>query len=280
MAAFRFASLGSGSRGNAMLVAAGDTRLLVDNGFGLRETVRRLARLETAPESLSAVLVTHEHSDHASGVAALAARYRLPVYLTAGTKRAIEARGHFDGLDVDCRRVVRGQAFVCGPLTVTPVRVPHDAAEPCQFVFDCAGARFGMLTDLGSLTPQVVEAYAQCDALFLECNHDAKMLADGPYHASLKARVGGDFGHLGNAQAAQLLGQVDRRRLTTLVLGHLSEKNNRVPLARRAAAEALGCDEDSIVVASQESGHGWLTINESCRVPADSVGGTGSSRGA
>lgn len=254
----RFASLGSGSRGNALVVVAGETRVLVDNGFGLRETVRRLARLGIAPESLTAVLVTHEHSDHASGIAPLAARYRLPVYLTAGTKRELDTRGYFDGVAVDCRRVARGQAFACGELSVLPVRVPHDAAEPCQFVFEHADSRLGMLTDLGSLTPQVVEAYARCDALFLECNHDARMLAEGPYPPSLKARVGGDFGHLSNAQAAQLLAQVDGDRLATLVIGHLSEKNNHAPLARSVAAAALGRPVESVVVASQSDGHPWL----------------------
>lgn len=265
MNTLRFASLGSGSRGNALLVAVGATQLLVDNGFGLRETLRRLARLEVAPETLSAVLVTHEHGDHADGVVALAARYRLPVYLTAGTKRAMEARRHFEGVEIDCRRVVRGQAFVCGDLTVTPVRVPHDAAEPCQYVFEGGGARFGMLTDLGSLTPQVVDAYGQCDALFLECNHDARMLAEGAYPPPLKARVGGDFGHLNNSQAAQLLAQVDRARLATLVVGHLSDKNNLPQLARRAAAEALGWHEDAVVVASQADGHGWLPVTADYR---------------
>lgn len=272
MEGLRFASLGSGSRGNALVVAAGDTRVLVDNGFGLRETLRRLSRIDVDPGSLGGVLVTHEHSDHANGVAALAARYGIPVYLTAGTKRAMEARGQFDGLAVDCRRIVRSQPFSCGALTVLPVRVPHDAAEPCQFVFESAGARFGMLTDLGSLTPQVVEAYACCDALFLECNHDAQMLAGGPYPPSLKARVGGDFGHLSNDQAAALLEQVDLDRLGTLVIGHLSEKNNRAPLARSVAAGALGRQVEAVVVASQAEGHGWVQAGNPAGVMAPVAG--------
>lgn len=263
MSALRFASLGSGSRGNALLVAAGETRVLVDNGFGIRETLRRLARLQVAPESLSAVLVTHEHSDHADGVVALAARYSLPVYLTAGTRRAMEDRRHFDGMKVECRRVLRGQTFACGDLHVTPVRVPHDAAEPCQYLFDVQGARLGVLTDIGSLTAQVVDAYRQCDALFLECNHDVQMLAGGGYPLPLKARVGGDFGHLSNAQAAQLLSQVDRERLAILVLGHLSEKNNQPALARSVAAEAWGRREHEVVVASQDAGHDWIAVKPS-----------------
>ncbi|MFZ5756617.1 MAG: MBL fold metallo-hydrolase [Pseudomonadota bacterium] len=256
----RFASLGSGSKGNALLVAAGDTHVLVDNGFGLRDTLRRLERAGVAPATLSAILVTHEHSDHGNGVVPLASRYGIPVHLTAGTKRALEARGHFDGVSVDCRRIVRGQVFSVGDLAVLPVRVPHDAAEPCQFVFEYGPARLGVLTDIGSLTPQVVEAYAGCDALFLECNHDARMLAGGAYPPALKARVGGDFGHLSNTQAVQLLQQVNRERLATLVIGHLSEKNNDAPLARRAVAAVLGWHEDAVIAASQAEGHDWLPV--------------------
>lgn len=260
MPGLRFASLGSGSKGNATLVAAGATCLLVDNGFGLRETLRRLERVQVAPSALTAILVTHEHSDHSNGVIPLAARYGLPVYLTAGTRRALAARGHFDGVEIDCRRIVRGQVFAVGELAINPVRVPHDAAEPCQFVFDHGAARLGVLTDIGSLTPQVVEAYGCCDALLVEFNHDAGMLAAGPYPAALKSRVGGDFGHLSNAQAMQLLRQVEQPRLRTLVIGHLSEKNNDALRAREAAAAAVGWHPDAVIAASQADGHGWLPV--------------------
>lgn len=260
MPGLRFASLGSGSKGNALLVAAGATSVLVDNGFALRETLRRLARAQQAPEQLSAILVTHEHSDHSNGVLPLAARFGIPVYLTAGTQRALAARGQLDGVTVDCRRIVRGQPFAIGDLSVQPVRVPHDAAEPCQFVFEHGAARLGVLTDIGSLTPQVIAAYGSCDALFLEFNHDAGMLAGGSYPAALKARVGGDFGHLSNAQAMHLLRQVEQPRLRTLVIGHLSEKNNDVLRARQAAAEAVGWHPDAVIAASQADGHDWLPV--------------------
>ncbi len=260
MSGLRFASLGSGSRGNATLVETGDTRVLIDNGFSVRETVRRLGQLAVEPDSITAILVTHEHSDHVNGVASLASRFDIPVFLSAGTQRAMAGRGCFDGLKIDCHRVLRGIGFSIGQLGILPVRVPHDAQEPCQYVFEAGTVRLGVLTDIGSLTPQVVAAYAHCDALLLECNHDAQLLAAGSYPASLKARVGGDFGHLSNAQAAQLLMQVDRSRLKTLVLGHLSEKNNLEHLARRAAAQAIGWQEQGIVVASQAGGHGWLPV--------------------
>ncbi len=267
----RFSSLGSGSRGNALLVEAGSTRLLVDNGFSVREATRRLATRGVEPGSLAAILVTHEHSDHANGVAGFAARHDVPVFLTAGTHRAMSARGHFEGLSVDCRRVVRGIGFRVGGIQVTPVRVPHDAQEPCQYLFEAGGACLGVLTDTGSLTPQIVEAYARCDALLLECNHDVDMLASGPYPPSLKARVGGEFGHLSNTQAAQLLAQVDRQRLRTLVVAHLSEKNNLEHLARRAAAAALGWPEEQVVAASQADGHDWLPVHPTqARIAGDS----------
>lgn len=261
MSGLRFASIGSGSRGNAMVIEAGDTRVLLDNGFSVRETLRRLERIGVEPSTIGAILVTHEHSDHAKGVASFAARFDIPVFLTGGTLRAMESRGHFDGLTVDCRRVVRGQSFCLGDIDVRVVRVPHDALEPCQYVFEATGRRLGVLTDTGSLTPQIVEAYAACDALFLEFNHDAGMLAGGPYPPSLKTRVGGDFGHLSNSQAASLLALVDRSRLRTLAIGHLSEQNNLPDIARRAAAQATGWPEDEIVAASQALGHGWLPVN-------------------
>lgn len=259
MTVLRFASLGSGSRGNATLVEAGGTRVLIDNGFSARECGRRLAALGVDPATLSAILVTHEHSDHANGVAPLAARHGVPVFLSAGTRAAMEARGHFDGVRLDLRRVVRGVAFPLGALVVTPVRVPHDAREPCQYLFEAGGARLGVLTDVGGCTPGVIDAYGGCDALLLECNHDVEMLRQGPYPAGLKQRVAGDYGHLSNRQAAAFLRALDTSRLSTLLLGHLSEQNNRESLARQAVAEALGWPQERIRVASQSGGHDWLT---------------------
>lgn len=260
-AALRFASLGSGSRGNATLVEAGNTRVLIDCGFSARECARRLARIGVEAASLDAILVTHEHGDHANGVAALSSRFDIPVYLSAGTHRAMDARGHFQGIRVERRRVLRGVAFSLGNLSITPVRVPHDAQEPCQYVFEVGEAKLGVLTDIGDYTPQVLAAYSGCDALLLESNHDVGMLRAGPYPPSLQARVGGEFGHLSNDQTVQLLRELDTSRLQALVLAHLSEKNNEVSLARRKAADALGWHESRIGVASQADGHGWVTVN-------------------
>ncbi len=251
----RFALLGSGSRGNATLVEAGDSRVLVDCGFSVAETERRLGRLGLVAADIDALLVTHEHGDHIRGVAPFARRHGTPVWMTAGT--ALAAR------DTDLPVVEwhsGHEPFVIGGLEITPFPVPHDAREPCQFTFSDGARRLGVLTDLGSPTPCVVAALDGCDALVLECNHDPGLLARGPYPPALKARVAGALGHLSNGQAADLLGRLDCSRLQHLVAAHLSEKNNLPALATAALAGVLGCGADWIAVADQDLGLDWRAI--------------------
>ena len=251
----RFASLGSGSRGNATLVEAGATRVMIDCGFSCRETERRLSRLGLGVADLSALLVTHEHGDHVRGIPLLARKYDLPVWISRGTHRMLRDNEilqvqYFDG----------HEDFSIGALRVRPFTVPHDAREPCQFVFEHRSVRFGVLTDTGRMTPHILECLDACDALLLECNHDADMLASGPYSATLKQRVGGPLGHLSNAQAGSLLSRLDCSRLQHLVAAHLSDKNNRPELAQAALAKVLDCETDWIGVAGQETGLDWRTI--------------------
>lgn len=254
----QLASLGSGSRGNATLIVADDSCLLVDCGFTLKETEQRLARLSVEPDQLTAILVTHEHGDHVKGVAVLARHYGIPVYSSFGTRHALEGgRQSLDGTDWQELRPGRGLAI--GAIEVLPVPVPHDAREPCQFVFGHDHRKCGVLTDLGSTTRHLVEAFRGCDALLLECNHDVEMLAQGDYPPALKRRVGGDFGHLNNQQAARFLAQLEHPRLRHLVLSHLSEQNNRPELAR-AAIEPLVAG-NRLVVASQQTGTEWLDLD-------------------
>ena len=250
----KFASLGSGSRGNATLVKSQNALLLVDCGFTIKETERRLALLGHQPEDITAILVTHEHSDHIKGVGPFARKYDLPVYLTHGT-------GQYAGVSkvTTLHTINTNKPFLIEDINVTPVTVPHDAREPCQFVFRSANATFGLLTDLGSITPHIVEQYRDCDAMMLECNHCLHMLSVGPYPASLKHRVGGHWGHLNNQQAANLLAQLDIERLQHLVLSHISEKNNTEHLARGAIAAIYGEDKP-LVVADQQLGVDWLGI--------------------
>lgn len=252
----RFAFLGSGSRGNAAVVTAGNTRVLVDCGFNLGEAEQRLARLGLAADALSAIIVTHEHGDHLGGVGRLARRHHLPVWLTSGT--------HAAWRDAKVPRVHRfspHETFAIGDLEIAPYPVPHDAREPCQFVLSDGRHRIGVLSDAGSLTPHMRTMLDACDALLLECNHDEQMLARGPYPEALKRRVGGAMGHLSNVQAAMLLTQLNCSRLQHLVLTHLSETNNTPEHARGACAAALNCTPDWLAVADQDAGLAWRALS-------------------
>lgn len=252
----KFASLGSGSKGNGTLVSCGNTHLLIDCGFAMKETTRRLQRLGLEPKDLTAVLITHEHGDHIGGAGPLARRYQLPLYTTNGTKLS----GRFKGEVPDWRPINPEHSFAINDLEVWPVTVPHDAREPVQFVISDGANRLGILTDLGSITPHVVRHYSRCQALVLEANHDPDLLARGPYPAALKRRVGGDFGHLSNQQAADLLTQIDTEKLTHLVASHLSEQNNDPYLACTTLAEAINTTPDWIALADQDEGFGWRDI--------------------
>lgn len=249
------ASLGSGSRGNATVVRSAGTTVLVDNGFPYRELCRRLERLDLSPGDLDAVLVTHEHSDHCAGVAALARATGAPVFLSHGTL----ASGRVDAGD-RVRPFDAGAAFTIGKLEVQAVPVPHDAREPCQFVFEDGRSRLGVLTDLGSASAHVERAFSACDTLVLEFNHDPALLAAGPYPPSVKRRVGGAWGHLSNVQAAALLQSLDHGGLRRVVLAHLSEQNNRRELALAALSEACPQFTGELLVADQETGFGWLPV--------------------
>lgn len=251
----RYCSLGSGSKGNGTLIEQGNTRLLVDCGFSLRSTEQRLRQAGIGGDQLTAILVTHEHSDHIQGVAKLARRFDLPVYLTPGTGYALRQEG------LDLRWIDLHSPLLIGDLEVSPVAVPHDAREPCQFVFDNGRERLGVLTDTGSITPWIVEQYARLDALFLEANYDPHMLAYGPYPGFLKARVGGELGHLSNQQAASLLGMIDLEQLQHIAIAHISEKNNRPELARDALTDALAGWSGELLLAEQNQGLPWQTIS-------------------
>jgi phosphoribosyl 1,2-cyclic phosphodiesterase len=253
----RFASLGSGSEGNALVIQAGATCVLMDCGFTLSETDARLSRLGLEVGQLSGIVVTHEHGDHISGVARLARKYSIPVWLTHGTLRVqYSSLAGLSGLT----EIIPQNSFAVGEVQVQPYIVPHDAAEPVQYVFSDGARRLGVLTDTGCATPHIEAMLSGCDALVLECNHDAAMLANGDYPYPLKQRVGGRLGHLSNADAASLLARLDTGRLQHIVAAHLSRKNNLPQLAVRALSGALNCAEDWVTVATQDGGLGWREI--------------------
>ncbi len=253
----RFASLGSGSEGNGLLVESGSTRILADCGFSLAETITRLARLGIEAESVNAVLVTHEHDDHVGGVARFARKFKKPVWLTHGTLQASAAvlAGVDDVRVFDCHR-----CFTIDAIEVEPYTVPHDAREPSQFVFGDGNVRLGLLTDAGSLTAHMRAILNNLDAFVLECNHDTELLSNSSYPEKLKQRIGGRFGHLSNDTAAELLAGLDRSRLKHVIAAHLSRKNNRPELASEALARAMSCETQWIGVADQAHGFDWRDL--------------------
>lgn len=253
----RFAFLGSGSRGNAALIESGDTCIMLDCGFSAKETQSRLTRLGKRGEDISAIVLTHEHSDHVNGVGAVARKFDLPVWMTSGTLRAIESRaGRLPKIELFNLH----HAFAIGDIVVEPFPVPHDAHEPSQFVFTAGGRRLGVLTDTGCSTPHIERVLSGCHALILECNHDREMLLNGDYPPSLKQRVAGDRGHLDNETAAEILRNLDHSNLEHLVIAHISEKNNTEYLARLAVSNALGCSPQWPRIVDQDAGLTWCEI--------------------
>jgi phosphoribosyl 1,2-cyclic phosphodiesterase len=252
----RLASLGSGSRGNGTLVDIAGELFLVDCGFTLKQTEARLARLDVKAADISAVLVTHEHSDHLSGVAALAHKYALPVYATHGTLNSrAAARGSLVGRVIDANSPIN-----IGAVTVMPVVVPHDAREPVQFVFESETTRVGVISDLGHVTPHVIEHYQSLDLLMMESNYDREMLIRGRYPESVKRRINGNHGHLSNEQAAGFLSDVQHPDLK-VVVGHVSEENNHPDLLNETFAGYRN-GLNSLEFASQSDGVHWLLADE------------------
>lgn len=253
----RFKSLGSGSTGNATVVESGHenpARLLVDCGFGLKHLLARLAVAGLQPEQIDAIFITHEHGDHIGCAAALALRYQLPVWMSAGTYAAIGAPDFGDML-----RIARdGEPIDVGAMVVLPFTVPHDAREPLQLTCTSGLAKLGILTDLGHATDHVLNHLQACSALLLECNHDSELLANSTYPAFLKNRVGGHYGHLSNEHAADIAQAVGHSGLKAVVAAHLSLQNNTPALARDCLAKAVSSADSEIVLADAASGCGWV----------------------
>jgi phosphoribosyl 1,2-cyclic phosphodiesterase len=255
----RFASLGSGSSGNCLVAEASGSVVMLDCGLALTETERRLARAGLEPSQISAILLTHEHGDHADGAFTFAAAHGITVYLTHGTLAAMKADGRaIDGVKL---AMVNGrQAFFVDGVQVLPFTVPHDAREPVQYVLSDGSAKLGVITDVGIPTPHLEKNLSGLEALVLECNYDRDMLWNGGYPRWLKERIAGPFGHLDNRDSERLLGALDRSRLKHVIGAHLSQQNNRPDIVRKALARAMGCAEDWIGIAGQDDGFGWRSI--------------------
>jgi phosphoribosyl 1,2-cyclic phosphodiesterase len=252
----RFASLGSGSQGNALVIESASARILVDCGFPAREIESRLSGLGIEADSLNGILVTHEHTDHIRGLGPLARRYGIPVWMTAGTFHGAKY-GKLPTLhQIDCH----AGWWSIGDLSVVSYPVPHDSREPCQFLFRSSDCTLGLLTDTGYITPHIAGILQACDSLILEFNHDSQMLANGPYPPSLRARVGGAHGHLNNQQAVGLLKRLQTARLQQVVASHLSEKNNSPGRVTELVEQQLPDLNDRLSILSQHDISDWFRV--------------------
>lgn len=256
----RIAILGSGSRGNALVLDSGGRRILIDAGFSCRELERRLRLVGVEPETVAALVVTHEHSDHCRGADRFVRRHRVPVYATAGTLGSA-ALGAAAG--PAARRLASGVTEDVAGFQVEPFALPHDAAEPVGLtVEDSGGRRLGLAADLGRCSRLAWGRMAELDLLVLETNHDLGMLRNGPYPWALKQRIAGGHGHLSNREAADGVPELVGDRLRWVVLYHLSQTNNSPALAADAVGEALdreGC-RAQVALTRQDAPTRWLEL--------------------
>ena len=255
----RFSILGSGSKGNCTLVEAGSTRVLIDNGFSAKELIRRLGQLDVAPESLTAIVLTHEHDDHIKGAGVLARRLNLPVYANAPTLRAAEPRmGHLPA----AHEFGTGETFAIQGLEIHPFAISHDTADPVGFVFGDGESRLGYCTDTGIITRLIRHHLQTCQALILEANHDIGMVKNGPYPLPLKQRVLSSRGHLANGDSLSLAAELAGASLGLLMLAHLSEVNNHPQLVRdEVQAHLHGSSPLRVLLAEQHQASPLLEIS-------------------
>ena len=227
--AVHFTILGSGSAGNSAYLESGETRVLVDAGFSPRQIRQRLASIGRAPENLTAILITHEHSDHINGLVGIAEKLHIPVYCNRATREEIDRQL---GAKVDYRLFVTGGGFDVGDIGVQTFSIPHDAQDPVGYLLQTSAGTFGFATDLGHVTKLVLERIRVANVLVLEANHDVKMLQECAHRPwSLKQRILSRHGHLSNEAAAEATAEIMSAGLRHLYLGHLSRDCNRPALA-------------------------------------------------
>jgi phosphoribosyl 1,2-cyclic phosphodiesterase len=259
MPAVRFRVLGSGSSGNTTVIESGETRILIDAGLGPREMAERLESAGVDPASIGAVVISHEHTDHARGAAAFSRKWGARLMGSRGTYAAagfgaVDIAG-YDVLEPDVPHAI-------GTMTVTGIAIPHDAAGPLAFVTTAEGCTLGHATDFGHVSAGVVDGFRECDAVLIESNYDPGMLREGPYPWSLKERILGRHGHLSNGDVAAWLGRGMGDACRTVILAHLSRTNNHPDVARMTAEAALrrrGRTEVRLEVTGEE-GTDWMTL--------------------
>jgi phosphoribosyl 1,2-cyclic phosphodiesterase len=264
--AVRLSILASGSRGNCAVVSTTGSSVLVDAGLSCRETLKRMQAAGEDPLSLKGIVVTHEHQDHINGLAVLARKLRIPVFMTGATHKAwkrwsqkhqFKEKPELAGVE-QLELFSSGKSFQVGDIGITPFTIPHDAVDPVGFVFQAEGVKIGFCTDLGHMPANVRYALKGCDGLVVESNHDLEMLRSGPYPWSVKQRVMSRVGHLSNSSLAEFFESDYDGGAAFVVLAHLSENNNHPELARRCAEDALNprrnlLHQNNLFLAQQDS---------------------------
>ncbi len=240
----RFLSIASGSSGNCIYAGTDSTHILIDAGISARRIEGGLAEAGIKPQELSAICITHEHSDHIRGLGILARKYAIPIFATQGTIREIEktkALGEYP--EELLLPVMPDVEFSVGDMTVKPFHIDHDAADPVAYRLQAGGKSFAVATDLGHFSQYTIDHLLDLDAVLLESNHDLRMLETGPYPWYLKRRIMGDFGHLSNENAGRLVNHILSDRLRYILLGHLSKENNLPELAYETVRVAVDMGE-------------------------------------
>ncbi|HJB28370.1 MAG TPA: MBL fold metallo-hydrolase [Candidatus Blautia faecavium] len=236
----RLCSIASGSSGNCIYVGSDEAHVLVDVGISGKKIVEGLYSLDLSPGDIDGILITHEHSDHIKGLGVIARKYEIPIYATGGTVDAMSRMGSLgkipEGIFTEIRE---DEPFQIKDLSVNPFTIPHDAAQPVGYRFECGGHSVGIATDLGKYNEYIVDHLQKLDALLLEANHDIRMLQVGKYPYYLKQRILGDRGHLSNENAGRLLCRLLHDNLKAVFLGHLSKENNYEALAYETVCQEV-----------------------------------------
>lgn len=255
----RFASLGSGSKGNATLIESDGACILLDCGFSRRTLLQRLGDLGVCVSDIQAICITHEHSDHVKGVQAIAENDGIKIYSSFGTARKMNWLEH-----PLWHCLKQGESTCLAGIEVKPYLVPHDAQEPFQYIFEKSGKKLGILSDLGFVTPHLLKAFKRCHGLQIEANHDPYMLRNGPYPISLQKRVEGNYGHLSNQQCADFVQHVYWSGLSKLTIGHISEKNNSQQLVKDVLSRAIPTESLEPQILDQSQVGDWQILVEQC----------------
>ncbi len=263
----QFSSIASGSSGNCLFAGNDDTHLLIDAGISKKKIEEGLSSFEVDGHDIDAILVTHEHSDHIKGLGVWSRKYHVPIYATYGTIKEIRRCSSLGKIDDSLFHVIRpDEDLNIGNMKIHPFSISHDAADPVSFRIEDSSGRIGQVTDLGCFDRYILDALQDCDLLYVEANHDLRMLETGPYPYMLKRRIAGNYGHLCNEAAGQMIGLLNNERLQKVILGHLSKENNFPDLALQAVKAELsagfGIEEAdlSIRVASRDHSDKLIAI--------------------